>query len=404
MASLRSYVVRYPFLADGRFVSAVLGHFAVDLLNSIRPLVLVLLVTRLGLNNTHLGFYAMSATLMAALSQPFFGWLSDHKGGRWFAKLSVFWMGALYALVGLVHHPLIIWGVILAALGSGAFHPQGVMNASQAGGEKRTLATSIFFTGGQLALGLGPTIGGVLLALYGLPILTVLGVLIIPVAFLLWRYVPSTRTEASTESKVAMQEMAQEFGRGRYRWVVIAIFALLVFLRSWGTHSNMTFLPRLLQERGWSEEWQGLALTTYMLSSAFAVVLFGRLADELGRQRILRLGLLLGIVPLYLYPHLSGWHMFVLIALTGATIGGIHSILVVLAQSLIPHRMALASGLVLGFMFASGGIGQMLTGIIADHIGTPNALTFLALPIGGAFILSLSLPSAPKRLSREQTA
>lgn len=397
MAILTSYRERYPFLTNGRFLAAAIGHFAVDLLNSMRPLVLVLLAARLGLNNTRLGFFAMTATLMAALSQPLFGWVSDHRGGRWIATASVFWMASLYALVGLIHHPLVIWGLVLAALGSGAFHPQGVMNASQAGGDKRTLATSIFFTSGQIALGLGPAIGGVLLSRYDLPILVFLGLIITPVALLLWRHTPAQRTEASQASKRSMRNMAQTFGEGHYRHMVITLFTLLVFLRSWGTHSNMTFLPRLLQERGWSEEWQGLALTTYMLSSAFAVVFFGRLADEFGRQRVLRFGLLLGILPLYLYPHLDGWAMFALVALTGATIGGVHSILVVLAQSLIPHRMALASGLILGFMFASGGVGQMLTGLIADHIGTANALTFLAVPVGLSFILSLALPSTPSR-------
>jgi len=331
MVARQRYLQRHPFLLSGRFVAAVLGHFAVDLLNSLRPLVLVLLATRLGLSNTALGFYAMSATLMAALSQPLFGWLSDRHGGRWIATLSLFWMATLYALVGVVHHPLIIWGLVLAALGSGAFHPQGVMNASQAGGEKRTFATSIFFTSGQIALGVGPAIGGLLLALYDLPILAVLAVLITPIALLLWRYTPARRTEASEGSKQAMATMAQDFGQGRLRWLIVGVFVILVFLRSWGTNSNMTFLPKLLQDRGWSEEWQGMALTTYMLSSAFAVVLFGRLADEVGRQRMLSLGLLLAAPSLYLYPHLDGPAMFAVIALTGASLGGIHSILVVMA-------------------------------------------------------------------------
>ena len=59
-------------------------------------------------------------------------------------------------------------GMLIAAnLGAGAFHPAGATQAIQIGREdpqkRESLATSIFFLGGQLAFFIGPLLGGLLL-------------------------------------------------------------------------------------------------------------------------------------------------------------------------------------------------------------------------------------------------
>ncbi len=392
MGVLGQRLQRYPFLASGRFVAAALGHFTVDFLNSQRPLLLAAFSVLFGLTNTEVGFYAMSATLMAALSQPLFGWLADRYGGRWIAGLSLLWMGVFYMLVGLWPDPRALWLMVLAALGSGAFHPQGAMNAAQAGGDKRTLATSIFFTAGQTALALGPAIGGVLLATFGLSVMSVVGLMALPVAAFLWFHTPEGHTAAEASVQASMRQEARGFGRGRRRWLYIAAFVTLVFLRSWAGHSNIAFLPKFLHERGWPQEMQGLALTAYMAASAVAVIFLGRLADDVGRRRVLTLGLGLAVVPVFLYPQTAGLSALLFIALSGAFIGGVHSILIVMAQNLLPSRMALASGLALGFMFASGAIGQMITGVLADLWGLDTALRFLSVPLLAAAVLTRTLP------------
>jgi len=294
--------------------------------------------------------------------------------------------------VGLWQDPKVLWLLVLASLGSAAFHPQGAMNAAQSGGDKRTLATSMFFTAGQMALGLGPALGGILLATFGVSVMTVIGAVALPVALFLWVYTPAGGTATAEHVRAAMHREAQGFGQGRQRWWLLSIFVILVFLRSWAGHSNIAFLPKFLQEQGWPQEMQGFALTAYMLTSAFAVIVFGRLADEFGRQRMLTLGLASAVLPLYLYPRAEGWWLFLLIALTGAFIGGVHSILIVMAQNLLPSHMALASGLALGFMFASGAIGQMITGVLADAFGLDVTLSALSVPLMVAAGLSRLLP------------
>jgi hypothetical protein len=48
--------------------------------------------------------------------------------------------------------------------------------------------------------------------------------------------------------------------------------------------------------------------------------------------------------------------------------------MVVLAQRIISGGMALASGLILGFIFSSGALGMLLTGPLAENYGFPTVL------------------------------
>jgi hypothetical protein len=62
------------------------------------------------------------------------------------------------------------------------------------------------------------------------------------------------------------------------------------------------------------------------------------------------------------------------------------------AQRLLPVRQGFAAGLILGFTFATGGIGTALVGALADTVGLLTAMqgaVLLALP---AAALALTLP------------
>jgi FSR family fosmidomycin resistance protein-like MFS transporter len=75
-------------------------------------------------------------------------------------------------------------------------------------------------------------------------------------------------------------------------------------------------------------------------------------------------------VPLALYPALgpTGWG-YVLALTSGALSGASYSILIVHGQKLLPGRRGASSGLVMGFAFASGSLGTLLSGVMADQVG-----------------------------------
>jgi hypothetical protein len=70
-----------------------------------------------------------------------------------------------------------------------------------------------------------------------------------------------------------------------------------------------------------------------------------------------------------------------------------HSILIIMAQRLIPARKGMIGGAVLGFMFASGAATTGIGSWIADFVGLPAVLSVFALLPIGAGICALMLPS-----------
>src|SRR5512137_2008950 len=169
-------------LLDALFSSVAFGHMIVDVMNGQRAVLLTYWSAELGLTNTT---YAAITTLyvcVASLSQPLFGWISDLYGrSRLLAAGGILWMAGLFTLALFLPVRLAIPCLILASLGSAAFHPAGTMHATMRGRTKlsrrETTAASWFFLFGQAGYFFGPVIGGPLLDLYG-PI----GLIILPIA------------------------------------------------------------------------------------------------------------------------------------------------------------------------------------------------------------------------------
>jgi len=83
--------------------------------------------------------------------------------------------------------------------------------------------------------------------------------------------------------------------------------------------------------------------------------------------------------------------LFFVLGFQGMLLISTFAVTVVMAQKLLPARLGIASGLMVGFAIGTGGIGVTLLGIVADNFGVPVALeSIMVLPFIG-FILSLAL-------------
>src|SRR4030067_1149705 len=87
-----------PLLLDALFSSVALSHFAVDLLNGQRAVILAFLSVSLGLSNTTLGFFSTIYVITGALFQPIFGYFADRSGPRWVVSGGVLWIAGFFSL------------------------------------------------------------------------------------------------------------------------------------------------------------------------------------------------------------------------------------------------------------------------------------------------------------------
>jgi FSR family fosmidomycin resistance protein-like MFS transporter len=140
----------------------------------------------------------------------------------------------------------------------------------------------------------------------------------------------------------------------------------------------------------------GLVSALFMAGVAFGNLAGGNLADRYGKRRVAIVTLLAASIPLLAIPSVSNlaW-LYVLVPLSGILTGATHSIIVVLAQRRLPSGIALASGLVLGFMFTSGALGTLLSGYLADLLGLPVVFTLSGILVLLAAGLAFTIKEPP---------
>lgn len=381
-------------LLDSLFSSVALGHLIVDILNGQRAVLLAYLSVPLGLSNAAVGLVSAIYIVSAALIQPLFGHLADKIGARWVVAGGVLWMAVFFSLAVITPGREALFLLVFASLGSGAFHPAGAMQATLRGRERlagrETTATATFFLFGQLGLFFGPLAGGPLLDRFGTAGLLLLTVLAVPVGVnAIYRMGPGV---VLAERKPLPPAMERSSPVTMLASPAVLAFGMAAACQSWAQQNLVTFIPKYLSDLGQPAVIYGLVSAIFMGGSATGNMVGGHLADHYGKRRVAAIALILAGIPIYLISLVghSPW-LYLLVPLAGALTGAVHSILVVLAQRFIPGGMALASGLILGFMFTSGAIGTLLAGRLADLWGFPPVFQLTAgIALAGA-VLALTL-------------
>ena len=357
-----------PLLFDALFSSVAFSHLMVDIFNSSRPV----LLTYLGLSETQIALYSTIYIWVSALTQPFFGWLSDRAGPRWLAAGGVLWMTVFYS--GAVYIPGAggLLCLIIAALGSSSFHPVGTVQATLQGRDhlagRETTAASLFFMAGQMGHFVGPVITGLILARMGLPALIILPIVSIPIGFALAYQLRHNNPHPKAKDEDGKIRLQASIG-------FIVLLAIVATLQSWSQANMINFVPKYLKDMGLTAQTYGNIAGLFMGGSALGNVIGGHFGDKYAKGKVAAFALLFAALPIFIMSRI-GWSpwLYLLIPLAGACTGSVHSIMVVLAQRIISGGMALASGLILGFIFSSGALGMLLTGPLAENYGFPTVL------------------------------
>ncbi len=379
------------------YLATVLGHFTIDVFGSIGPVLVTFLSVPMGLTAAQIGLAIGTFQLFAALTQPLFGWLTDKVGSRWFGTFGIPWTVTFMTLAIVAAQTtsnfwLFFVPFVLAAIGSGAFHPQAAMHAATAVTHRAAMATAIFFLFGQGGLATGPILAGLILdnlgpgGMYGLTIAS------LPVLIFLAYVMQRVPLPVKSTGKATTGAVAPAAGETS-SWSNLVLLAVLVALRSWAFLGTVSFLPKMFQDMGWAATSYGLITGVYWLASAVAGVIIGNLADQWGRRQVIFASLFFGSLPLYFLPYSNGWLAFPLVIISGGLLGGSNSIFVVIAQALLPGRKALASGATMGYMFGVGAMAVWGIGALAE-IWSLSVIIQAGAAVGlMAALLALFLPS-----------
>jgi len=378
----------------GRFNLKVLiilsiGHAITDIYQGALPAVLPFLKEKLALSYTMAGVILMVANTASSILQPLFGFYSDKKEKAILLPAGILSAGIGFSLLSIpTSYVPVLFLVAISGLGIAAYHPEGYKTSHFFTGERSVTGMAIFAVGGNLGFSLGPIISIYIIQYLGfdsLPLMVVLS-LLFTALILFYR-----KTIAIPED-YRLHKKSSTIVKVKGAYTSLFTIIAIVIMRTWTQMGLLTYIPfYYINYLKGNPIYAGQLVFVYLASGALGTLVGAPFADRWGNRRFLRLTMFLATIVLPLMFVVKGPLLFVILGMQGFLLISTFSVTVVMAQKLLPHKLGIASGLMVGFAIGTGGIGVTLLGIIADNFGVPMALeSILLLPLIG-FILSLIL-------------
>jgi len=379
-----------------RLFGLATSHLICDMFNPILPAVMPLLITTYGYSYLMVGLLVTVYQLTSSILQPVVGWLHDRKGHGVHVSIAILMSAAGMSFLGVAGaYPLLILCAIISGLGHALFHPSALAAVSDiAEGESRGRLTSIFVVGGNLGFAIGPLVAGLLLQWGGLPAILLLLVPGVLMAALLRILMPGR------EGSPAQTRTASETVVGGRPTEVKAILVLISAsaLRAWAIFGIVAYLPTFLTLRGYDIGIANAVVSTMLIGGVIGQVVGGTASDRYGRKEFTLAGLAAAIPAFAIFILTDGVLSLAALLLFGFFLWSTFSVTLAMGHEMLPSRVGLVSGLMLGFAVGAGGSGVAITGWIADSLSLSAAISMLAVPIIAAIALFAILPYPWKSL------
>lgn len=379
------------------------GHFSNDLLVGVLPVLFPIFKREFGLDNAQLGLVTLGYSIASSLTQPLFGHISDKIRRYWFPPVIVLWGGIF---VGLYGFAIGFWSLftlaILAGLGSAAFHPLGATNAAGVVHDHhRNTSMSLYTVAGTGGFALGPIVAVGFTSVFGIHGTICFTVLAAFAAILMFIELRKLNARGLLNQGRAVQSQSSTVPPVDYRMLAKVILAIM--MRSWSFMAILQFTPLWYDDLGRSEALYGALVTVVTLISALGTLAGGWFADRVGGRLVVVGSLAMTIPAMLIYIHFPGNGAFATGSAYGFLSDSSTAIALLAAQRLMPGRTGVASSMILGLGFVSGGLGVPIVGRIIDSVGYTSGLTMLVFVNLAAVLIAASIPASVWGVKRQST-
>ena len=360
-------------------IIVALAHGLNDAYASFVPPLLPRIMDDLGPSIALAATLAVTFSFASSLPQPLFGYLADRHGRRIFAVAGMLLSGTFIASIGFASGFWVLAILLmLGGLGSAAFHPPGASYAVRVGeGRGGGARYSLFAFCGALGFAAGPLVAVGLVHWRGMEGMWVAMFPALILTPFFYRALPSGRAETRAAKTPpapweVLRHLAGPLG------LIFGISATMAFVQ----RTFLTMSPIIVAELGGSETQGAISLTIYLGAQALGTVTGGLLADRVDR-RLLLVQLCAWALPAHLaavWFGPQGGLGLVFSAFAGFFGLAAMPVIVVMAQEIHPRGAAVSSGVVMGLAWATGSLGVLGTGVLADAIG-PQPATLLSMPL-----------------------
>jgi MFS transporter, FSR family, fosmidomycin resistance protein len=370
-----------------------LGHLVIDSNQGSLAALLPFLRSGLALSYTATGVIVLTANITSSLIQPLFGYFADKTSRRWILPVSVLLSALGLALTGLApSYQVLLLLVVIAGFGVAAYHPEGYRTATAVAGDRKVTGVSVFSTGGNIGIAVGPPLITALVTGFGLHGTLGMAVPGVLVAALLTGMLPWLSAPVPARARLG------EGTAPRTMAGAMSLLILVTAVRSWTQLGFTTYVPfYYLEVLKGDPRMVGTLLGIFLGTGAVGTLVAGPIADRIGVRRYMVIVFLLAAPVAVSFLFVQGILAFVVLGALGFVLISTFTVSVVLGQAYMPGNPGMASGLIVGFAIGAGGLGVTVLGWIADHWGLTASLWISALmPLFGSSITML-LPEPRRR-------
>lgn len=377
---------------DTKIMSLVCtGHFLSHFYAFCLPPLFPFLNADLGLSYTALGALLTLRGLATSVAQLPAGFVVDRFGAKMVLMGGLLLTVVSYALFAATDiYWLFVLFIILGGVGDSVFHPAdySILNASVAQ-ERMGRAFSIHTFSGHLGFAVAPTVVVALAALWDWRVALLVAALFgFIVAGLLASQWGALKEDSNPAKKKKGDDAAPDPNAPKQNWLqaklgmilnapVLSLFGFFVISTMASSGVSGFSISALTKMYDIPEAMLGLPVTAFMLSSAFAVLAGGYLADKLPISASLFAGLgfvgaAVVILAIGLFP-LPYALMILLFPIAGFFLGVIRPARDLMVRDVAPKGQ---SGKVFGFVFSGQSLGSSIApifyGLILDHLEPEN--------------------------------
>ncbi len=370
------------------------GHFLIDATVGAVPALIPVFTALYALSDLAASMILGASLLVSSAIQPFFGLMADRR-----ASPAFLWGGVAVAALGLAlagvagGYPGVLACIVGSGLGVAAFHPEAARVVNRISADRPATGLAWFMVGGNAGFAVGPLVAALFipwLDARATLVFLVPGALVCVVLF-----------AARHRLEVPVVHRTSSVGDARPDHVPgLVLLIVVTTMRTWIQFVVLALVPLLLtQERGVSDRSAGLVVAAFAGAGAVGTLAGAALSERIGGR-----AMLVWTMPV-VAPLLAGFLLddgvVGLVCLMGAgfVLLGSFSVTVAMGQAYLPHRLALAAGLMIGFAaIGSAPPGLAIFGALADATSRETALWALtALPLLAAALAAM-LPAPRSRV------
>lgn len=367
----------------GKVLTISIGHFFHDVYTSFLAPMLPLLVDKLGISLSMVGFLDVIRKI-PSLFNPFIGLMADRICVKYLIILSPGISTITMSLLGAApSYTILVVLLFVTGISASLFHVPSPVAIKRFSGEDSTTGMSLYMVGGEFARSIGPLLITAAISYWGLEgsyRVMPLGILASVVLYFKLRNVKEIVNSKSIKKKDKSTESLKH---------LIPIFFIIggfILFRA-GIKSALTlYLPIYLTGKGESLWLAGISLSVFQFAGATGTLGAGYMSNKIGKRNILLISAILSPIIMWGFLNANTYLVFPLLILEGLLLFVQGPILLAFFQDLNTSRPAFVNSIYMTINFGVNSLIVLFVGMSGDFIGLDltfkiaTVIAFLAVP------------------------